>query len=78
MHSVVLVELGVLLNLAHHDNHRGDAVEDLVAGAFVILPGGNEMVDALLEELPIDFDISHLDAIREAVALMGDLREKWC
>lgn len=61
VHGIVLVELGVLFDLAHHDDNGGDTIEDQVSGAFVILPGGDEMIDALLEELPIDLDISHLD-----------------
>jgi hypothetical protein len=60
MHGIVLVELGALLfNLAQKDQHRGYTTEDLVSGAFVILPGGNEMIDALLEELGVDADICH-------------------
>ena len=61
MHRIVLVEFRVLLDLAHHDDNGGHAAEDLVAGAFVILPGANEMVDALLEELAVDLDVAHLD-----------------
>lgn len=59
MHSVVLVEFGVLLDLAHHDDDGGDASEDLVAGALVVLPSIDEMVDALLEELSVNLDIRH-------------------
>lgn len=65
MHGIVLVEFGVLLDLAHHDDDGGDAIEDLIAGAFVAFPGGDEMIDALLEELSVDLDICHLDERRE-------------
>ena len=61
MYCVILVEFWDVLDLAHHDDDGGHASEDLVAGAFVILPGANEMVDALLEELAVDLDVAHLD-----------------
>lgn len=67
MHGVVLVEFGVLLDLAHHDNDGGDALEDaIVRGALVILPGTDEMRHALMEELGIDLDLCHLDRWRGA------------
>jgi hypothetical protein len=65
VHGIVLVELGVLLDLSHHDDDGRHAIEDLVAGAFVVLPGRDEMVDALLEELSVDLDVRHLDFWRE-------------
>lgn len=65
VHGIVLVELWVLLDLAHVDDDGGDAIEDLVAGAFVALPGSDEMIDALLEELSVDLDVGHLDSRRE-------------
>ena len=56
MHGIVLVKNGII-DLSHHDENGRDSREDLVAGALVILPGTNEMVDALLEELSVDLDV---------------------
>jgi hypothetical protein len=62
MHSVILVEFGILLHLAHHDDNGGDASEDaIVGGAPIILPGTNEMRYALVKELGVDLDLCHLD-----------------
>lgn len=62
MHRVVLVELGILLNLAHHDDDGGDGGEDAgIRGALVILPGIDEMRNALVKELGVDLDLCHLE-----------------
>lgn len=65
VHGVVLVELWVLLDLAHHDDDGGHGIEDLVAGAFVVLPGRDKVIDALLEELTVDLDVRHLGVWRD-------------
>jgi hypothetical protein len=65
VHGIVLVELGVLLDLAQHDQDGGHAGKGLVASAFIILPGADEMVDALLEDLAIDADVCHLGGLRD-------------
>ncbi len=65
MHRIVLVEFGVLLHLAHHDDDGGDAGEDAIVGrALVVLPGTDEMRNALMEELGVDLDLCHLDGNR--------------
>jgi hypothetical protein len=62
MHSVILVEFRVLLDLAHHNDNRRSTSEDaIVGGALVSLPGTDEMRDALVKELGIDLDLRHLD-----------------
>lgn len=61
MNRVVLVKLGDILDLAHHDHHRRGAAKQAILGAEVILPRGHKRVYALLEELAIDFDIRHCD-----------------
>jgi hypothetical protein len=62
MHGIVLVELGIVLDFAHHDDDGGGAGEDGVAGAPVTLPGIDKVRDALLEELAVDLDIRHVRA----------------
>lgn len=59
MHSVVLVKLGVLVDLAHQNDDGGDAIEEGIAGALVGLPGIVKVRDALLEDLAVDFDVCH-------------------
>jgi hypothetical protein len=61
MHSVVLVKLGGLLDLAHHDDNGRGTAEQALLGSQVILPGGREMREALLEELAVDLDLRHDD-----------------
>lgn len=61
MDRVVLVELGDILDLAHHDHHGGCAAKQAILGAKVIFPRGHKRVYALLEELAVDFDIRHCD-----------------
>lgn len=60
VHRIVLLELRVLLDLAHHDdNRRYTSKNAAIAGAFIGLPGIDEMGDALLEELSIDLNVCH-------------------
>jgi hypothetical protein len=65
MHGVVLVEFGFLINLAHHDEDGGDASEDRVAGSLVGLPGIDEVRQALLEHLAVNFDVCHGGRLQE-------------
>lgn len=60
VHSVVLLELGVLLDLTHCDENGRYATEDSISGAFISLPGIDKMINALLEELSINLDFCHL------------------
>jgi hypothetical protein len=59
MHSVVLVEFGHFLDLAHHDDEGRGAAKQAILGSEVILPGGDEVREALLEELAVDLDLRH-------------------
>jgi len=59
VHGVVLVEFGNLLDLAHHDNEGRDSAKEAIFGAEIILPGSDEVREALLEELAIDLDLRH-------------------
>lgn len=62
MHSVVLIEILHLLDLAHHDDDGRGAPKQGVARPLVGLPGIDEVRDALLEELAIDLDrVGHGD-----------------
>lgn len=62
MHGVILVEFGILLHLAHHDDNGRDAGEDaIIGGALIILPSTDEMRYALVKELRVDLDLCHLD-----------------
>ncbi len=67
MHGIVLVEFGALLDFAHHDDNRGGASEDRVAGPLVGLPGIDEMGDSLLEELAVDLDVCHGGSPRDGL-----------
>jgi hypothetical protein len=59
VNSIILLELCGFLSLAHQDQDRGGTTEQRVAAAFVGLPCGNEMRQALLEEVLVNFDICH-------------------
>lgn len=59
MNGVVLVEFGNLLDLAHHDDEGRDAAKEPILGSEVILPGSDEVREALLEELAVDLDLRH-------------------
>lgn len=61
VNSVVLVELGNLLDLAHHDDHGRGTAEQPILGSEVVLPGRHKVRDALLEELAVNFDLRHRD-----------------
>ncbi len=69
MHSIVLVEFGLLVNLAHQHNHGGDASEERVSGSFVGLPRIDEVRHALLEDLAVDFDVRHNGRLRKSLRL---------
>lgn len=63
MDRIVLVELWILLDLAHQDEDgRGAAEDTAFGGALIRLPSIDEMVDALLEELGVDLDVGHVGA----------------
>lgn len=64
MNSIVLVEFGNLFDLAHHHDHGRGAAEQAILCSEVILPGGNKVGDALLEELAVDLDLGHRDDAR--------------
>lgn len=56
MHRIILVEFGDLLDLAHVNDNGRYAAEERVSGAFVCLPGIDEVGDALLEGFTVDLD----------------------
>lgn len=56
MQGVVLAEDGSLLDLAHHNDNGGNAAKEGIARALVVLPGIDEVGDALLEDLGINLD----------------------
>lgn len=65
MHGVVLAEILDLLNLAHHHEDGGGTSEEGIARALVGFPGIDEVRDAFLEQLAVDFDrIGHGDDSR--------------
>ncbi len=59
MHRVILVELRLLLDLAHQDDDGRGAGEERVAGALVGLPCRDKVRQALLERLGVDLDLRH-------------------
>ena len=59
MNSIVLVQLGGILDLAHHDDERWGAAEQALLGAQIILPRSGEVSNALLEELAVELDVGH-------------------
>lgn len=61
MHGVVLVKLGNLLHLAHHDENRRRSTKEPILGSQVIFPGRREMRNTLLEELAVNLDVRHCD-----------------
>lgn len=69
MHGIVLVEFGLLVNLAHQDDDGRCACEERVAGTLVGLPCGDEVRQALLEDLAVDFDFRHDGRLQESLRL---------
>jgi hypothetical protein len=64
MHSIILLKLVGLLGLAHQDDDRPNSTKQRVAGASVSLPGRNEVRQAILEDLLVDFDlIRHIGSV---------------
>lgn len=84
MHGVVFVKFWILLDLSHHDDDGRDTGEDAIVGrALVVLPGADEMGDALVKELGVDLDLCHLDGNcatkmagrRSVVMVVGEEKE---
>ena len=71
MHRIVLVQLGIVVGLAHQDEDRGGTLKERVARSLVGLPGIDEMGDALLEDLAVDLDVGH-DGRFVRIARLGD------
>jgi hypothetical protein len=51
-----------ITRLAHDGRNRASTLEDLIAGALVCLPFGNQAAQALMEQLLVDDNIvSHVE-----------------
>lgn len=59
MNSIVLLKLRRFLGFAHQHQNRGGTAEQRVAAAFIGLPCGNEVRQALLKQVLVDLDICH-------------------
>jgi hypothetical protein len=59
MNRIILLKLCRLLRLPHQNQDGRGTTEQRVAAALVGLPCGDEMAEALLEELFVDLDLCH-------------------
>ena len=76
MHRIVLVEFGVLLDLAHVDNDGRCATEKRIPRALVRLPRIDEVRNPLLENLAVDLDVRHGDESRGSASSTVSARDR--